>query len=62
MEVMETSHSIRKRSILVGIIIMLLIILINIKIKNSEDDITVSGTIKPMDVVNGLQLAAGVRY
>lgn len=26
-----------------------------------EDDITVSGTVKPMDVVNGLQLAAGVR-
>lgn len=27
-----------------------------------EDDITVSGTAKPLDTVNGLQLAAGVRY
>lgn len=27
-----------------------------------EDDITDSGTVKTMDVVNGLQLAAGVRY
>lgn len=27
-----------------------------------EDNITISGTVKPMDVVNGLQFAAGVSY